>query len=65
MTTAKTILLVDDDEDLRGSLKDQLCLYDEFDVTDANTATRGMERAKADRDAAIKLDPSLTQPETK
>ena len=36
--TARRILLVDDDEDLRGSLKDQLSLYDEFDVFDANTA---------------------------
>ena len=30
MSTARRILLVDDDEDLRMSLKDQLVLHDEF-----------------------------------
>jgi DNA-binding NtrC family response regulator len=31
MSTARKILIVDDDEDLRESLKDQLALHDEFD----------------------------------
>ena len=43
MTTARKILLVDDDEDLRCSLKDQLALHDEFDVAEANTASKGVE----------------------
>jgi DNA-binding response OmpR family regulator len=47
MSTARRILLVDDDEDLRGSLKDQLALHDEFDVAEANTAARGVEQTKA------------------
>ena len=47
MSTARKILLVDDDEDLRGSLKDQLALHDEFDVAEANTASKGVEAAKA------------------
>jgi len=48
MSTARKILLVDDDEDLRSSLKDQLVLHDEFEVSEANTASKGMEAAKID-----------------
>jgi DNA-binding NtrC family response regulator len=47
MSTARRILIVDDDEDLRGSLQDQLALHDEFEVTAAATAARGIECAKA------------------
>jgi DNA-binding response OmpR family regulator len=57
--TARKILLVDDDEDLRTSLKDQLALYDEFEVADTNTATRGIERAKADLPDLLIFDVSL------
>ncbi len=35
MSTARTILLVDDDEELRDSLKDQLALHDEFEILDS------------------------------
>ena len=38
MSNARQILIVDDDEDLRDSLRDQLALYDEFQVTTAATA---------------------------
>ena len=41
MSTARRILIVDDDEDLRLSLQDQLALHDEFDVTTAGTASKG------------------------
>jgi DNA-binding response OmpR family regulator len=47
MTTASKILLVDDDEELREQLREQLSLYDEFDVATANTATKGVEAAKS------------------
>lgn len=57
--TARRILLVDDDEDLRGSLKDQLALYDEFDVVDASTAARGIERAKSDQPDLLVFDVNL------
>jgi DNA-binding response OmpR family regulator len=46
MSTARKVLLVDDDDDLRLSLKDQLVLHDEFDVAEAATAAKGMEAAK-------------------
>jgi DNA-binding response OmpR family regulator len=47
MTTASKILLVDDDDELRNQLQEQLSLYDEFDVTAAATAAKGIEAAKA------------------
>src|SRR6185312_12626856 len=47
MSTARKVLLVDDDDDLRTSLKDQLVLHDEFEVSEAGTATKGMEAAKS------------------
>lgn len=46
MTTTRKILLVDDDEDLRGSLRDQLALHDEFEVEEANMAAKGIEKAR-------------------
>ena len=45
MNTARKVLLVDDDEELRTSLKDQLVLHDEFEVFEANTASKGIEAA--------------------
>ena len=59
MTSARRILLVDDDEDLRGSLRDQLCLHDEFEVLDVGTASKGVERAKADHFDLLVYDVSL------
>lgn len=43
---SRTILVVDDDADLRDGLVEQLALYDEFDVIAADTATKGIEAAK-------------------
>jgi hypothetical protein len=40
MSTARKILIVDDDEDLRETLKDQLVLHDEFEVETAGTASK-------------------------
>ena len=47
MSTARKVLLVDDDDDLRTSLKDQLVLHDEFEVSEAGTASKGIEAAKS------------------
>ncbi len=47
MSTARKILIVDDDEDLRSSLHDQLALHDEFEVTIAGNAAKGMELARS------------------
>jgi len=59
MTTARTILLVDDDDELRESLRDQLALHDEFDIKTAATAGQGIEAAKKDRIDLVILDVGL------
>ena len=41
--TARRILIVDDDDLLRDGLKEQLSLYEEFEVVEAPTATRGVQ----------------------
>ncbi len=59
MSTARKILIVDDDEDLRESLRDQLALHEEFDVSTADTATRGIETAKGEHFDLILFDVGL------
>ena len=59
MSTARRILIVDDDEDLRGSLEDQLALHDEFEITTAGTAARGIECAKAEHFDLVLFDVNL------
>lgn len=59
MSTARKILIVDDDDDLRESLRDQLALHDEFDVSVAETAARGMDIAKVEHHDLILFDVGL------
>ena len=59
MSTARKILIVDDDEDLRESLKDQLALHDEFEVFTAGTAAKGIEVAKIEHLDLVMLDVGL------
>jgi DNA-binding response OmpR family regulator len=59
MSTARTILLVDDDQDLRESLRDQLALHDEFEIHAAGTASQGIEIAKKQRFDLVVLDVGL------
>jgi len=59
MGTARKVLLVDDDEDLRGSLRDQLIMHDECEVSEANTATRGIETAKTGQHDLVVFDVGL------
>jgi DNA-binding response OmpR family regulator len=44
--TSRTILLVDDDDDLRTTLVEQLSLYEEFEVLQEATATKGIASAR-------------------
>src|ERR1700754_1248396 len=44
--TARTILLVDDDNDLREMLVEQLSLYEEFSVLQEVTAGKGVQTAR-------------------
>ncbi|MGX1308094.1 DNA-binding response OmpR family regulator [Amorphus suaedae] len=57
--TARKILIVDDDEDLRDGLAEQLGLYDEFKVLQAPTAGKGMETAKEERADLVLMDVGL------
>ena len=59
MSTARRILIVDDDEDLRETLKDQLVLHDEFEVLTAGTASKGIDLAKNDHFDLVVFDVSL------
>ena len=59
MGTARKVLLVDDDEDLRMSLRDQLVMHDEFEVTEANTANKGIETAKNGQHDLVVFDVGL------
>ena len=59
MSATKTILLVDDDEDLRGALKEQFELYDTFSIIEAANAADGISAAKTGRVDLILLDVEL------
>jgi DNA-binding response OmpR family regulator len=56
---AKRILLVDDDDNLRRTLAEQLALDGEFEAVEAATATEGLQKAKAGRFDVILLDVGL------
>ena len=59
MSTARKILIVDDDEDLRESLQDQLVLHDEFDVGTVATAGQGLEAVRNGHCDLLILDVGL------
>ncbi len=59
MTTGKKILLVDDDDELRESLSDQLRLHEEFLTAEAATAAEALEITKGEYFDAIILDVGL------
>jgi DNA-binding response OmpR family regulator len=57
--TARRILIVDDDDLLRDGLKEQLSLYEEFEVVEAATATRGVQAARQERIDLLIMDVGL------
>ena len=59
MSAKKKILLVDDDDMLRGTLMEQLSLHDDFIVSDAATATIGVKALKQDAADIVILDVNL------
>jgi DNA-binding response OmpR family regulator len=59
MSNVRRILIIDDDDDLRESLADQLALHQEFEVIAMPTATKGLEAAKAGPFDLVILDVSL------
>ena len=59
MTTTKKILIIDDDDILRDTLREQFSLHDDFSATDAATATAGIKAVKADHADLVILDVNL------
>ena len=59
MATLKRILLVDDDDDLREALSEQLVMTEDFDVFEAGDGASGMERVKEGHYDLIILDVGL------
>ena len=59
MARAKTILIVDDDADLREALREQFELTEEFAAEEASTAAEGLRLAKEHRPDLILLDVEL------
>jgi len=56
---AKNILLVDDDDDLRDALTEQLALYDEFSITTESSATKGVNTARSEQVDLLVMDVGL------
>ncbi|RMD90247.1 MAG: DNA-binding response regulator [Alphaproteobacteria bacterium] len=59
MTKLKKILLVDDDDDLREALGEQLDMTEDFDVFEAQTGAEAMEKVKAGHFDLVILDVGL------
>ena len=59
MSNSRKILIVDDDDDLRETLQEQLALHDEFEVVVAENATSGMEIARGDHFDLVLFDVGL------
>ncbi|PWE33501.1 DNA-binding response regulator [Maritimibacter sp. 55A14] len=59
MSTLKRILLVDDDDDLREALSEQLVMTEEFDVFEADDGHSAMTKAKAALYDLVILDVGL------
>ena len=59
MSTTKKIIIVDDDDLLRDSLKEQFSLHDEFTVSEAATAAAGIKAVKAEQADLVILDVNL------
>src|SRR5215217_5952676 len=59
MTTAKKILIVDDDDQLRETLKEQFTLHGEFSIFDAASATAGLKMVRGEHVDLVILDVNM------
>ena len=61
MTTTKKILIVDDDDTLRETLRDQFSLHEEYIITDVANATAGVKAVKTEHADMVILDVNLLE----
>jgi DNA-binding response OmpR family regulator len=59
MSATKKIIVIDDDDLLRDSLKEQFALHDEFMVSEAATAMAGIKAVKSEHADLVILDVNL------
>mgnify|MGYP001089094883 FL=1 len=59
MATKRTILIVDDDAELRDALVEQLALHEEFDAISADSGTKGVQAAKNGQVDLVIMDVGL------
>src|ERR1700685_3928401 len=59
MATARRILIVDDDTELREALVEQLSLHEEFEAISVDTGTKGVQAAKGGQIDLVIMDVGL------
>ena len=59
MATKRTVLIVDDDDDLRTALVEQLALHEEFEPLGFENATKGVQAAKNGQVDLVIMDVGL------
>jgi DNA-binding response OmpR family regulator len=59
MPNSRKILIVDDDEDLRASLVEQLALHDEFEAEAVESGSKGVQTAKSGQVDLVIMDVGL------
>src|SRR5262245_40620432 len=59
MAGSRKILIVDDEAELRAALAEQLALYEEFEILQAETAARALQLAKSDHLDLVIMDVGL------
>ncbi|MFA6264301.1 MAG: response regulator transcription factor [Pseudolabrys sp.] len=59
MASKRTILIVDDDTELREALLEQLALHDEFDTVSVENGAKGVQAAKGDQVDLVLMDVGL------
>jgi DNA-binding response OmpR family regulator len=59
MPNARRILIVDDDNELRDALVEQLSLHEEFEAVPADSGTKGVQAAKAGQIDLVIMDVGL------
>ena len=59
MANPRTILIVDDDPELRGMLSEQLMLHNEFEAMTAENGASALETAKANSPDLVLMDVGL------